>query len=127
MPRTDIGDTLEARRFDSFSYTIGGTLAAGDVLGDTTNGVGLPLPASFAGTLHYNAGTASGTGTDIVVHNLTQGTSATFTPGSASGTAAVDLDFDEGDELAIEVAAVDGTTAGANVGLALELEQDNIV
>lgn len=122
----DLDETLNSWQHSAFSYALLGTLAAGDYLGDTTNGTGLSMPDTNLETVHYNAATASGTGTSIDIHNVTQGTSASFTPSSGAGSTTVDLDFNAGDELAIAVGATDATTAGADVQLALEYDQYRI-
>lgn len=118
----DKGKTLDSWQHAAVSYALLGTLAAGDYLGDTANSTGLSLPAGSIEQVHYNAATASGSGTDITLHNVTQGTSATFSPSNSAGSADVSLTFRAADELAIEVTAVDGTTAGADVQLALDYE-----
>lgn len=122
----DQGKTLKSWRNAAFSYSLHGQLVGQDYLGDTANGTGLSVPAGTLEQVHYNADTASGSGTDIRVHNVTKGTSADFTPSSAAGSASLGLEFDAGDELAISVPNVDGTTAGADVGLAFEYSQQFI-
>lgn len=126
MPRTDLGDTLQARRFGAFSYVLAGTLAAQDYLGDTGNDTGLTMPGCTVTSVHVNAGTASGTDTNIQLENEATGETVAFTPDADEEVDIADLDFGEGDGLSIAVTGVDGTTAGSDVSLALEYELDNV-
>lgn len=123
MPIIDKGKTLQSWQNAAFTYALMGTLATGDYLGDTSAETGVGLPAGTLEAIDYNAGTQSGSGTEITVHNVTAGTSVTATPDGSSKPVDVTLPFDAGDELAIEVTSVDGTTAGANVQLALDYEK----
>lgn len=118
----DQGETLKSWQNAAISFVLTGTLTARDYLGDTTAGTGLSMPAGEVTQVHYTAGTASGAGTDITLHNVTQGTSATFSPDADAAAVDTSLAFDAGDELAIAVDAVDGTTAGGNVGLVLDYD-----
>lgn len=126
MPIIDKGRTLKSWQNGEFSYTLHGTLAAGDYLGDTAAGTGLSMPDCTVTGVHYNAGTASGAGTDVTVHNVTQGTTAVFSPDAGAESVDVALAFNAGDELAIEVTAVDGTTAGSDVSLVVDYEANLI-
>jgi hypothetical protein len=120
MGLIDKGKTLTSWQHAALTYALMGTLSAGDYLGDTSAETGLSLPAGMLEAIHYNAGTESGSGTEITVHNVTAGTSVTLTPDGSANSVDVTLPFDSGDELALEVTSVDGTTAGANVQLALD-------
>lgn len=112
--------TDESWAHDHLSYAMPGTLAAGDYLGDTAAGTGLPMPGCDIQTVHYNIDSTSGSGTEVTIHNVTAGESVTFTPSEGAATADVDLHFGVGDELAISVGAVDGTTAGSDLSVLCE-------
>lgn len=108
---------------DYIPHTLPGTLETGDYLGDTTNATGLTLPGGDITSIHYTAATASGADTVITLHNVTEGTSTSFTPSSEADNVAADLHFNPGDELAISVDAVDGTTAGDGVSVLAEFRK----
>lgn len=113
---------LKANSSSPFSFYLVGGLAVRDYLGDTASQTGVPLPECTIGTVRFEADSAPD-GTEVTLHNHTQGTSAAHTITSASESFDADLDFDADDELGIEVTAV-GSTSGADVNVVAELNQD---
>mgnify|MGYP000721688721 CR=1 FL=1 len=122
---TDFRKTAESWRHDHLTTRLPGTLAASDYLGDAGADppTGVPMPGCTLTGVHYTAGTPSGADTEVTIHNVTSGATATFTPDSAAGDADVDLHFDPGDELGVEVTGVDAGTAGGDVTLVASYEK----
>lgn len=120
---TDLAKTDRRGRFREATVVVSGTASTGDYLGDTTNGEGVTVGNGAVARAYIHTQTADATGVSITVHNVTAGTSQAVTFASATfDTQGVDLHFDEGDELAVEITAVDGTTPAADGQITLVQE-----
>lgn len=120
---SDLKETLEQGRFRTFGVFLAGNASTGDYLGDSTNDEGVPLGAGEVESVSLTSQTADATGLEVTVHNVTRGTSEVVTFASSTyDQQDVDLHFGEGDEVAVEVTAVDGTTPAADTQLTFSHE-----
>lgn len=122
---SDLRKTDERARFEETTVVISGAATTGDYLGDTTNGVGVEVGAGAVVAAVMNVQTADATGLGVTIHNVTRGTSESVTFAAAThDKVTTSLYFGEGDELAFEITAVDGTTPAADgqVTLVQEIE-----
>lgn len=101
------------------TYTLGGTLAAQDYVGDTSADAGVPLPAGTLDEIYVTLGSGDDGNTTVVLENETTGTTHTTTLDADTFTTetGIGLYFSEGDELSISVGAVTTPGSDANVQL----------
>lgn len=104
------------------SVPLGGTLAAQDYLGNTTDNAGVPVPSATLDSARVTLSAADDGATSFTVHNETKNNTASFTLEADTYTEAENLDlyFSEDDELSVEVDAV--TTPGDGLSLVLTFE-----
>lgn len=110
----DLKKSIEHLGLNGVTAVVSGAAEARDYLGDTTNNEGVPMGRGRVVSVSANLGTADAAGLGVTVHNVTDGTSEDLTIDGTYDQVDTDLYFSDGDELALEVTAVDGTTPGAD-------------
>lgn len=122
---TDLLKTIEnVAGYYQTQYTLYGTLAAQDYVGDTTGDAGVPMPPGDIVGAYITLDSADDGNTTVVIENETQGTTATVTLDADTFTedTTIDLSFEAGDELSISVGSV--TTPGSEANVVLHHDVD---